>query len=210
VRSAIDSAHCEQIRKFTRRSACATAARVLLRDGSVRLPEVRLDLQLKRLREMNGRNFFHIEMKVDRQKERQRRVCFVGHRFTPAVGNTLRWNLRQVLEPYEIALDWSGQDPKSVQIFDDIVKRIRKADFCIFDTRATTGKPNVYIEAGIAYAFETPFILFDYSPPKASRKQVASLPSDLAHALSLRYSSYEQLFREFYFALPVFADRNLK
>jgi hypothetical protein len=176
----------------------------------VSLSELDLDLQLKRLREMNGRNFFHIEMKVDRQEKRKKRVCFVGHRFTPAVGKTLRWNLRQVLEPYEIALDWSGQDPKSVQIFDDIVKRIRKADFCIFDTRATTGKPNVYIEAGISYAVGTPFILFDYVPPKASRKQAASLPSDLAHAVSLRYSSYERLFRDFYFALPVFANRNLK
>ena len=118
----------------------------------------------------------------------------------------MRWNLRQILEPYRIELDWSGQDPKSVQIFEDIVRRIRKADFCVFDTRATRGKPNVYIEAGIAYAVGTPFILFDYAPPNG--KSVASLPSDLAHSLSLRYTSYEKLFREFYFSLPVFAERN--
>ena len=103
-------------------------------------------------------------------------------------------------------LDWSGQDPTSVQIFDDIVRRIKRADFCVFDTRATRGKPNVYIEAGIAYAVRTPFILFEHQ--RTARGFVSSLPSDLGHALSLRYSSYERLFREFYFSLPSFAERH--
>jgi hypothetical protein len=113
-----------------------------------------------------------------------------------------------VLEPYNITLDWSGQDPKSVQIFQDIVRRIRRADFCVFDTRATKGKPNVYIEAGIAYALGVPFVLFEYERKPPDPRYVASLPSDLAHALSLRYSNYEKLFREFYFSLPVFAENN--
>lgn len=113
-----------------------------------------------------------------------------------------------MLEPYNIELDWSGQDPTSVQIFDDIVRHIKKADFCVFDTRATRGKPNVYIETGIAYAVGTPFILFDYCPTAAKKGSVASLPSDLGHALSSKYSSYSKLFREFYFSLPSFVQRN--
>jgi hypothetical protein len=208
VRSVIDSRRCEEIRAFTRHHTAAEYAHELLASRSVSIPELKLNLQLKRLREMNGRDFYLIEVVVDRRRRRRRRVCFVGHRFTPAVGKTLRWNLRQVLEPYNIALDWSGQDPTSVQIFQDIVRRIRKADFCVFDTRATTGKPNVYIEAGIAYAMGTPFVLFEYAPQKPNGRYVASLPSDLAHALSLRYANYEKLFREFYFSLPVFAERN--
>lgn len=206
VRAEIDSTRCESIRAFTRTSSAARFSRELLANKVVDIPELHLHLQLKHLREMNGRTFCHIEVLVNQRRRRKRRVCFVGHRFTPAVGRTLRWNLRQVLEPYNIVLDWSGQDPKSVQIFQDIVRRIRKADFCVFDTRAAKGKPNVYIEAGIAYALGTPFILFDYVPKSGDG---ASLPSDLGHALSLRYSNYEGLFREFYFSLPNFARQNL-
>jgi hypothetical protein len=60
----------------------------------------------------------------------------------------------------------------------------------------------------MAYAVGTPFILFDYVPPNGDARHAVALPSDLAHALSLRYSSYEQLFREFYFSLPNFAENN--
>jgi hypothetical protein len=206
VRSVINSTQCDQIRAFSRKAAAAAYARELLKKRTIRIPQLNLVLQLKRLREMNGREFCHIEVLVNQRSRRKRRICFVGHRFTPAVGNTLRWNLRQILEPYNVSLDWSGQDPMSVQIFQDIVRRIRKADFCVFDTRATKRKPNVYIEAGIAYAVGTPFILFEHNP--ASRSSAPTLPSDLAHTLSLRYSTYERLFRDFYFSLPVFAERN--
>lgn len=210
VRSAIDSRRCDQIRSFARSAACKRFAVALLKSRQVRVPDLRLNLQLKFLRETNRRQFCHIEVVVNRARRRRRRVCFVGHRFTPAISRALRWNLRQVLEPYNIALDWSGQDPKSVQIFDDIVRRIGRADFCVFDTRATRGKPNVYIEAGVAYALGTPFVLFEFVPSPGIRgsSSVASIPTDLAHAISLRYSSYERLFREFYFSLPVFAARN--
>ncbi|MGH9348923.1 MAG: hypothetical protein ACRD26_16825 [Vicinamibacterales bacterium] len=208
VRSAIDSAKCDRIRAFTRKAECARYAEELRRHHSITIPQLNLSLRLKHLREITGREFYHIEIIVNRHRRRRRRVCFVGHRFTPSIGRTLRWNLRQVLEPYNIELDWSGADARSVQIFEDIVRRIKRADFCVFETRATRGRPNVYIEAGIAYAVDTPFVLFDYVSPGAGGPG-ASLPSDLAHAMSLRYSSYQQLFREFYVALPVFAARNL-
>jgi len=156
---------------------------------------------LKRLREINGRSFEHIQIVI--VKQRPRRVCFVGHRFLPQVSSALRWNLRQVLEPYNVQLDWSGKDIRSVQIFDDIVERITRADFCIFDNRATTKRPNVYVEAGIAYAVGTPFILFDYA-----RQKTESIPSDLSHSFAIRYMTYQRLFREFYARLPVFFIRN--
>jgi hypothetical protein len=208
VRAVINSTRCEEIRALAKPAKAAYYAPKLRLDRPLKIPELGLNLQLKRLREMNGRNFYHIEVLVNQRRVRKRRVCFVGHRFKKQVGKTLRWNLAQVLEPYRIDIDWSGQDPRSVQIFDDIVRRIKHADFCVFDTRSTTGKPNVYIEAGIAYAVRTPFILFDYVPENTDGRRAQSFPSDLAHALSLRYSSYEQLFRDFYFSLPAFAKNN--
>jgi hypothetical protein len=208
VRSIISSAQCEQIRAFARTSECGQCAEELLRRKSVKVPNLNATLILKRLRETNGSEFYHIEILVDRQRPRRPRVCFVGHRFATSISRILRWNLRQVLEPYNIELDWSGDDPRSVQIFQDIVRRIKRADFCVFDTRATRGKPNVYIEAGISYAVGTPFVLFDYVPSRKANQQAASLPSDLAHGVSLRYSSYEELFREFYISLPAFAARH--
>ena len=162
LREVIDSRQCSQLRSFantTRGKACAME---LFSRGVAVLREYDLRLELKQLREMNRRHFYHIEVTFTFQRCPPRRVCFVGHRFVSSVEKTLRWNLCQVLEPHNIRLDWSGKDPRSVQIFDDIVRRIRKADFCIFDNRATAGRPNVYIEAGIAYALKTPFILFEY------------------------------------------------
>lgn len=206
LHSAIDSQAYDQIEKFARSAACARLARTLLRDKKVEVSHLGLTLQLKHLREVSGKKFWHIELMVHPGRRRKKRVCFVGHRFTAKISKALRWNLRHVLEPYNIKLDWSGQNPTSVQIFEDIVRRIKAADFCVFDTRATQGKPNVYIEAGIAYAVGTPFILFDFVDGAPG----ASMPSDLGHALSLRYSTYEQLFREFYAALPAFAENNFK
>jgi hypothetical protein len=170
----------------------------------VDVPKHKLRLRLKSLREADGGSFNHIEVTLLGKKKRRRRQCFVGHRFLPGVERTLRWNLRQVLEPYNVELDWSGGDIRSVQILDDIVRRIRAADFCIFDTRATEGKPNVYIEAGICYAIRKPFILFGH------RLSAGAVPSDLEFALALEYDSYRQLFRNFYYRLPLFFRKNIR
>jgi hypothetical protein len=87
---------------------------------------------------------------------------------------------------------------------EDIDRRIRTADFCIFDNRAAQGKPNVYIEAGMCYATRKPFILFDHEP------SLSSVPSDLGFALALRYRTYRELFRDFYYRLPVFFQKNVR
>ena len=199
----IDSRKCRDLQSFPSRQLGKSCAAELFARHEVRLAEYPIHLHLKRLREMNGKHFDHIQIMFVPKTSRPRRVCFVGHRLLPEVTRTLRWNLRQVLEPYNVQLDWSGRDIRSVQIFDDIVRQIKKADFCVFDNRATGGRPNVYIEAGVAYAVETPFILLDYA-----RQRAESIPSDLSHSFAIKYYNYNKLFREFYSRLPVFFERN--
>ncbi len=80
----------------------------------------------------------------------------------------------------------------------------------MFDNRATRGKPNVYIEAGMCIALEKPFILFEYEPPSRGPESPGPIPSDLSYALALRYRNYKQLFRDFYFRLPIFFEKNLR
>jgi hypothetical protein len=192
---------------MSRGGSILASAEGLFHDRVIKVPEFDLRIQLKTLREMNGQDFNHIEVIPGRILRRRRRKCFVGHRFIPAVEKTLRWNLGQVLEPYRIHLDWSGRDMASVQILDDIVRKIKKADFCIFDNRGTKGKPNVYIEAGMCIALRKPFVLFEYTPGRKDADDPGPIPSDLSFALTLRYRNYKELFQDFYFRLPVFFEQ---
>ncbi len=200
----IKSPTCDRLKLWLDQPEVEEYAERLFTRRIVEVPAHHLTLRLKKLREMDGRSFDHIEVLFVRKKKRPKKTCFVGHRFISQVEETLRWNLSQVLEPYNVELDWSGRDIRSVQILDDIDRRIRAADFCIFDNRSTAGKPNVYIEAGMCYSTRTPFVFFDYEP------SAALFPSDLGFALSLRYKNYRQLFRDFYYRLPVFFEKNLQ
>ena len=141
-------------------------------------------------------NLFEIQWR-GRRKARKLR-CFLGHRFLKAVSDSLRMNLRYVLEPSNIELVWSGMDMVAVGFFDDVVRNIRSCDFCIFDNRWANEKPNVYIEAGMAYALRKPFILANYYGNRLG------IPSDLTHILNIPYKSYADLCRTLYFNLPVF------
>ena len=105
-------------------------------------------------------NWFEIQGK--KKKPQKKLTCFLGHPFRKDITNCLRDNLRYVLEPSGIRLDWAGMDMNAVGFFDHLVKLIRKCDFCFFDNRLASEKPNVYIEAGIAYVLKKPFILADY------------------------------------------------
>lgn len=204
----IDSVTCDRLRSWAEKPGAREYANGLFRDNITIIPEVDLRLQLKTLREIDGTEFHHIEVITSRRNHRKKK-CFVGHRFLPAIERALRWNLRQVLEPYGIELDWSGRDIRSVQILNDIVRRIKAADFCVFDNRATKGRPNVYIEAGMCIALGKPFILFEHESSSIDKLNPGAIPSDLTSALALRYKNYKQLFREFYFRLPVFFEENL-
>lgn len=208
VHGQIDSNACERIKSWLRTRGAEESARLLFRDRMVDAPAQLIRLQLKTLREMNGKRLRHIEVIAIPDASRPRRKCFVGHRFSQSVERTLRWNLRQVLEPYNVELEWSGRSLRSVQILDDILEKIRAADFCVFDNRATRGRPNVYVEAGMCIALKKPFILFEYEPRSYSSDRPEAIPSDLRFALTLRYRNYEQLFRHFYFRLPTFIAEN--
>jgi hypothetical protein len=141
-------------------------------------------------------NLFEIQRSGMRSHHKLR--CFVGHRFLRSVSDPLRMNLRYVLEPSSVELVWSGMDMLAVGFFDDIIRNIQKCHFCIFDNRLASEKPNVYIEAGIAYALGKPFILANYHGNRLG------IPSDLTHILNIPYRGYEDLCRTLYFNLPVF------
>jgi glycosyltransferase involved in cell wall biosynthesis len=157
-----------------------------------------LQITLREGRDPDKGRFNLFEIQWLRSKPRMKRTCFLGHRFTREISNSLRSNLRYVLEPSNINLKWSGIDLNAAGFFDEIIELIRKCDFCIFDNRLTEGRPNVYIEAGIAYALKRPFILANY---KGNRLR---LPADLKHITVIPYSNYQELAKRLYFSLPVF------
>jgi hypothetical protein len=206
----IDSTTHTRLSRWCQTAEAKEYATRLFREGTVDLPEYLLTLKLVQLREMDGKEFDHIQIIFISTSERPRTNCFVGHKFSPQVDKTLRWNLRQILEPYNVELEWSGRDLRSVQILDNIVRQIKTADFCVFDNRATKGRPNVYIEAGICIALEKPFVLFEREPGLRDSDDPGPIPSDLTSALALRYKNYRQLFRDFYFRLPLFFQNNLR
>ena len=51
-----------------------------------------------------------------------------------------------VLRPYGIKPVYSDSDMPNVPVFETILRRIRAADFSIFDDRETEVRPNVPIE----------------------------------------------------------------
>jgi len=145
-------------------------------------------------------NLFEIQRSGMKRPSRLR--CFLGHRFSPKVAGPLRLNLRYVLEPSNIELIWSDMDMSADAFFSKTVREIKKADFCIFDNRGADEKPNVYIEAGIAYVLKKPFIMANYA---GNRLHV---PSDLAHINNVAYRGYADLMKQLYFRLPVFLRDN--
>lgn len=158
-----------------------------------------LGIYLRECQDPEKGPFNHFEiLAYPSRRTRPELQCFVGHRFTKKLSEALRSNLRYVLEPFGIALKWSGMDINATGFFDDILANIHKCDFCIFDTRDTEGRPNVFIEAGIAYALKRPFILASYQ-----RNQLR-VPSDLQHIKTIQYKDYRELTRTLYFELPVF------
>ena len=138
------------------------------------------------------------------QRKRRRLRCLVGHRFTPDIEQRFRWNLRQLFELYGIEEDYSGFDGSAVSLLEDLCDKIRRHDFCLFDNRETSApsKPNVYIEAGMAFALRRPFVFCHY------KREV--WPSDFANILYVPYASYRELFQRLAASLPIFIARKLK
>lgn len=138
------------------------------------------------------------EIKWSRSRQRRKLLCFLGHRYLQEISNSLRKNLAYVLQPSNIQLIWSNMDLTAQGFFSKTIHEIRRCDFCIFDNRAADEKPNVYIEAGIAYVLNKPFIMANYA---GNRLEV---PSDLLHINTIQYSNYRDLMKEIYFGLPIF------
>ena len=158
------------------------------------------------LREIGTRRFNLLVFKLaeDARPKKDAIRCLVGHRFTRQILGAFRWNLRNLFDLFGIKEDYSDFDGAAVNIIDDLCDKIRDYDFCLFDNRETTNpsKPNVYIEAGMAFALRKPFVFCHY------RKEV--WPSDFSNILYIPYRNYKDLFQTLYARMPIFLKNRLK
>jgi len=172
------------------------------------------EFRVASLRELTGRAVPTV-MAFDRRIQCARNLrVFVGHRFAPAVTGALRHNLQLVFRPYGIKPVYSDSDMPNGPVFENILERIRAADFSIFDDRETEVRPNVLIELGAAIGMRKPYFYFNYGKKRTvkinNRHEPITTASDLAGMLYLPYTSYRGLFVEFARRLPGFLlDRSL-
>jgi hypothetical protein len=170
-----------------------------------------LRFQLVSMKSMDDNEFPFVRILIKRDLEKipkKRLRVFVGHRFLNHITEPLRFNLARICEPYRIKLMIAGQEAASEPLLSDIVKKMRSADFAIFDNRETETKPNVYIEIGMSLILKLPFIVCDYRDPK--RPEFDPIPSDLSGFLTLRYSDYKSLFTEPALKLPSFIYQRVR
>ncbi len=141
---------------------------------------------------------------VNKYQRTKMRTCLVGHRFSKDIEKRFRWNLRHLFGLFGVKEDYSGFDGAAVNIIDDLRDKIRKYDFCLFDNRETTkpSKPNVYIEAGMAFALRKPFIFCHY--------QGEVWPSNFSNIFYVSYQNDRELFQKLYTSLPFFLRNKVK
>jgi len=200
------------LRRYRDLSLSRAFARTLLAGEKARIGGH--EFWIESFRELNGSESLTV-MAVNRRILCSRNLrVFVGHRFTPAVTRNLRHNLQLVLRPYGIKPVFSDSDMPNGPVFETILKRIRAADFSIFDDRETEVRPNVLIELGAAIGMRKPYFYFNYGNKRTvkinNRHEPITTASDLAGMLYLPYTSYRGLFVEFARRLPGFLlDRSL-
>jgi hypothetical protein len=164
-------------------------------------------LRLVQLREFDGSTFPFLQGLTQQREGAKRRklACFLGHRFLKDIEDSLRFNLIHLFEPHTISLRWAGDDMSAADVFTKVLAGIRNADLCLFDNLATSNKPNVYIEIGIAYALGKPMLFCEHTGTAADTAfETASVPSDLQGLLRIQYASYQELCKKLYFGLPSF------
>jgi hypothetical protein len=129
--------------------------------------------------------------------------CLRGHRFTEPLMQPFRLNLRQLFELFDVAEEYSGFDGAAVNIIADLRQRISRCDFCLCDNRETTvpSKPNVDIEAGMAFALQRPFILCHYKR--------AVWPADFSTFSYVSYPSSKDLFQKLSALWPLFLTEKI-
>jgi hypothetical protein len=173
--------------------------------------ETILRFELVSMKSLDGSEFPFVRIlfieDLEKLPKKQLKV-FVGHRFLDHITHPLRFNLARILEPYGIKLMLVGQEAASEPVLSDIVKKLRTADFAIFDNRETETKPNVYIEIGMSLILKLPFIVCDYRDPK--RPDFDPIPSDLSGFLTVRYPDYKSLFTELSLKLPSFIYQRVR
>lgn len=164
-------------------------------------------LRIVYLREFDGSEFPFLQGLTQRSSRKRTGAlsCFVGHRFLKDIESSLRFNLVHLFEPHAITLRWAGDDLSAGDVFSKVLAGIRSADFCLFDNLATSNKPNVYIEIGIAYALGKPMLFCEHTNKATGTAfETASVPSDLQGLLRIQYENYQTLCKKLYFGLPSF------
>lgn len=129
---------------------------------------------------------------------------FVGHRFIDKITKNLRYNLSELFQAYKIEPKYIDLDDPTGMLFDGIISEIENSDFCLFDTRETENRPNVFIEMGISYAKNKPFFLCEYIKDKPAIK---SIPSNLSGLQRLSYKTYRELCQKLSILLPRFLKK---
>ena len=154
-----------------------------------------------------GKSRFNLlvwEKTSTRRQRRKTTTCLVGHRFTKSIETRFRWNLRHLFGLFGVKETYSGFDGAAVNILEDLRTKIHQHDFCLFDNRETTypSKPNVYIEAGMAFALRKPFILCHY--------QGEAWPADFSNLIYISYQNDRELFQKLYASLPFFLSTHVR
>lgn len=127
-------------------------------------------------------------------------TCFLGCRFREPHKSLLENNLRDLLRCYGLSLEADDSDKTFRELFSGIVRRIRRAPVCLFDSRFTRGKPNVFIECGISFAAGKVTVLAE--PRSGHAGASVERPSDFSGMVSVRYSSYKDLMDQLCVWLP--------
>ncbi|GEM_PF-5249651 len=139
-----------------------------------------------------------VRQSVRRTKRGNR--CFLGCRFKEPHKSLLESNLKKLFECYGLQLSADDADVSLRSLMPGIVQKIRDASICVFDTRHTSRKPNVFIETGAAFALEKPTILL--ARAGSAGGTAGDWPSDLAGMVYVDYSSYQGLIDRLSIRLP--------
>lgn len=167
-------------------------------------------LRLVELKNLTGKDFPFIVLPPEEKRRGLR--CFVGCRFTAGLPQILAFNLRTILDAWNVEVRLAGASLSAASLLGQTIGEIKDADFCVFDNRGTLEIPNVYIEVGIAWVLEKPMIFCEHTGRhRAGFKSLpttGSLPVDLRQLTRVQFGNDEELCRKLYFGFPSFARTN--
>lgn len=183
------------------------------------VPEMPYFFYLSPIKEVNGSKVPYVSILpkavalkvIELNKESQFGIpafsCFVGCRFIRRVRRDLEYNLRSVLSDLGINVLTSDYPGTFRRILDDgIIDAIDRSQFCIFDARFTSNKPNVYVEVGIAYLRRKQIFFFE---PKENLGGFHSpgWASDFEGFYVTKFSRYKSMLDRIVYDLPIVMER---